>query len=198
MFNVLLDALPTEYEGFLIDPDFQVGIQIMQVLEDEELTQQEQIGTALSLLFLTEDEEGNPLPIPDFQTAMDGLKWFLFGWRHDKILDEKNDMKVTDYDIDQWRIYSAFRQQYGINLNTEKLHFWEFMGLLTTLPPECAYRQVIDIRCKKITPKMNPKEKKALKEAKKIYALDVIEEELTDSEKEAVEAFMALVGKGKK
>lgn len=227
MFNILLDALPTEYEGFPIDSDFQIGIQIMQVLEDDRLTQQERIGTALSLLFITEDEAGNPLPVPDFQTAIDGLKWFLFDWNHDHNSDKSDEAKVTDYDIDQWRIYSAFQYRYGINLNDlgtqcigykiikkeqekqeeyeivpiykeKSMHFWEFMGLLTTLPPECAYRQVIDIRCKKITPKMSAEEKNALKEAKKIYALDALEEELTDSEKEAVEAFMALIGKDKK
>lgn len=37
MFNVLLDPLPTEYRGFPIDSDFQIGIQIMQALEDGEL-----------------------------------------------------------------------------------------------------------------------------------------------------------------
>ena len=52
MFNVLLDMLPIKYKEFPIDSDFQTGIQIMQVLEDKELTQQEQIGISLSLLFL--------------------------------------------------------------------------------------------------------------------------------------------------
>lgn len=197
MLNVLLDPLPDSYEGFAIDSDFQIGIQIMQVLEDQELSQQERIGTALSLLFITKDEDGDSLPIPDAQTAIDGLMWFLTDWNHDKNLSKKDTAKVTDYDIDQWRIYSSFRQHYGINLQTDSLHFWEFMGLLTTLP-ECAYTRVIDIRSKKITAKMSAEEKKALREAKKIYALDVLEEELTDEEKEAVEAFMALVGKGKK
>lgn len=196
MFNILLDKLPTEYKGFPIDADFQNGIQILQALEDKELTQQEQIGTALSLLFVTEDEEGNSLPLPDINTAVEGMKWFLTDWYHDKP-NEKDKAKVTDYDIDQWRIYSGFRQHYGINLQTDNLHFWEFMGLLTTLP-ECAYTRVIDIRSRKITSKMSAEEKKALKEAKKIYALDALEEDLTDEEKEAVEAFMVLVGKGKK
>lgn len=196
MFNVLLDELPTEYMGFPIDTDFGIGIQIMQVLENEDLSQQERTGKALSLLFITEDEEGNPLPVPDINTALEGMKWFLTDWYHDKP-NEKDKVKVTDYNIDQWRIYSGFRQHYGINLQTDSLHFWEFMALLTTLP-ECAYTRVIDIRNRKITPKMSAEEKSALKEAKKIYALDALEEELTDSEKEAVEAFMALVRKGKK
>lgn len=198
MFNVLLDKLPTEYKGYPIDTDFGIGIQIMQVLENKDLSLQEQIETALSLLFLQNDEDGNLLPLPDTETAIDGLIWFLKEWDHDKHMDLEDETKVTDYDIDQWRIYAAFRQQYGINLNTDKLHFWEFMGLLTTLPPDCAYRQVIDIRTKKIMPKMRSEEKNALKKAKKMYALDETEEELTDEEKEAVEAFMALVGKGKK
>lgn len=218
MFNVLLDKLPTEYKGFLIDSDFQTGIQILQALEDEELTKQEQICVALSLLFLQEDKEGNSLPFPDVQTAVEGLVWFLTDWNHDKNKTGDKE-KVADYDIDQWRIYSAFRKHYGINLNDlgqrlvgyrfdgkkavpvyeeNRLHFWEFMGLLTTLPEECAYKRVLEIRSRKITAKMSAEEKKALKEAKKIYALDVLEEELTDEEKEAVEAFMTLVGKGKK
>lgn len=196
MFNVMLDELPTEYKGFPIDADFGIGIQIMQVLENEELSQQERMGKALSLLFITEDEYGNTFPIPDIDTAMEGMKWFLTDWHHDRP-NEKDKSKVTDWDVDQWRIYSAFRQHYGINLQTDSLHYWEFMALLTTLP-ECAYTRVIDIRSRKITAKMSAEEKKALKEAKKIYALDVLEEELTDEEKEAVEAFMALVGKGKK
>lgn len=43
MFNILLDPLPTQYEGFPIDSDFQTGIQILQALEDPELTTQERI-----------------------------------------------------------------------------------------------------------------------------------------------------------
>lgn len=188
MFNVLLDPLPTEYEGFQIDSEFQVGIQIMQVLEDKSLTKQEQMGVALSLLFLQEDDLGIPLPLPDVKTAADGLVWFLTGWNHDH--NSKNDKtKVTDYDIDQWRIYSAFRQHYGINLNTDKLHFWEFMGLLTTLP-ECAYTRVIDIRSKKITGKMGKAEREAYTELKMVYALDLPKEvEYTDSEKDAIDEF---------
>lgn len=197
MFNVLLDPLPIDYMGFPIDTDFGIGIQIMQVLEDKELTQQEQIGIALSLLFIQEDKNGNPLPVPDSQTAIDGLIWFLTEWNHDR--NSKNDKeRVTDYNIDQWRIYSAFRQNYGINLNTDRLHFWEFMGLLTTLP-ECAYTRVIDIRAKKITSNMGKDEKKAYAELKKVYALEQPKEvEYTDKQKEAIDEFDRMMEEQKK
>lgn len=186
MFNILLDALPTEYKGFPIDSDFRIGIQIMQALEDTELTEQEQIGIALSLLFLQEDKEGNPLLAPDIQTAAEGLTWFLTDWNHDR--NKAGDKaKVTDYDIDQWRIYAGFNQHYGINLNTVKLHFWEFMGLLTNLP-ECAYTRVIDI-CMKKTNKMSREERKAYAELKEVYALSPHNVEYTDAEKEAIDEF---------
>lgn len=186
MFNVLLDPLPTEYKGFPIDSDFQTGIQILQALEDEELTEQEQIGVALSLLFLQEDKDGNILPIPDAQTAVEGLVWFLTDWNHDKNKAEDKE-KVTDYDIDQWRIYSAFRKHYGINLNTDKLHFWEFMGLLSTLP-ECAYTQVIDIRAKKLS-KLSKGEKEMYKKLKEVYALEQPSVQYTDAQIEAIDEF---------
>lgn len=226
MFNVLLDKLPTEYKGFPIDSDFQIGIQIMQALEDGELTEQEGQSVALSLLFLAEDENRDPLPLPDAETAIEGLMWFLTGWNHDH--NSKGDKtRVTDFDIDQWRIYSAFRQHYGINLNDlgvrcvgykvieeeieekvekkivpiyeeNKMHFWEFMGLLITLP-ECAYTRVIDIRAKKITSKMGKDERKAYTELKKAYALDQPKEmEYTDSQKQAIDDYDRMIAEQKK
>ena len=197
MFNVLLDPLPTEYRGFPIDSDFQIGIQIMQALEDGELSRQEGQAVALSLLFLQEDAQGNQLPLPDAETALEGLVWFLTDWNHDH--NSKVDKtRITDFNIDQWRIYSAFKQHYGINLNTDKLHFWEFMGLLTTLP-ECAYTRVIDIRAKKITSKMGKDEKKAYAELKKVYALDQLNEvEYTDNQKEAIDEFDRMMEEQKK
>lgn len=197
MFNILLDKLPTEYKGFPIDSDFQIGIQIMQALEDGDLSEQEGQAAALSLLFLQEDAQGNRFPLPDAETAMEGLLWFLTDWNHDH--NNKGDKtKVTDYDIDQWRIYSAFRQHYGINLNTDKLHFWEFMGLLTTLP-ECAYTRVIDIRAKKITSNMGKDEKKAYTELKKVYAIKQPKEvEYTDEQNQAIDDFDCMMEKQKK
>lgn len=193
MFNVLLDKLPTEYKGFTIDSDFQVGIQIMQILEDEELSQQERISTALSLLFSEEDNE----MLPDITTAVEGLMWFLTDWNHDNNKsDDKG--KVTDYDIDQWRIYSAFRNQYGINLNTDKLHFWEFMGLLTTFD-ECAYTRIVDIRSKKITSKMGKEEKNLYKHLKEVYALKQSKMvEYSDEQKKAIDEFDRMMEEQKK
>ena len=77
MFNVLLDKLPTEYEGFPIDSDFQTGIQLWQILEDETLSNYEKNEMCRELLFLDKDEEGNPIELPDIGVALKGVQWFL-------------------------------------------------------------------------------------------------------------------------
>lgn len=205
MFNVLIDFLPTEYKGYKIDSDFRTGIQIFQALNDKYLSQQERVSTAFYLLFMDSDDEGNPkpyvdqlgyaLPLPDARTAFEGLTWFLNDWNHDNNQDGIG-KKVTDYDIDQWRIYSAFRAQYGINLNKADLHFWEFMGLLTTLD-ECAYTRVMDIRGKELS-KCGKEEKKLYVKLKKTYALDAIEREYTSEQKKAIDDFDKMMEEQKK
>ncbi len=198
MFNVLLDPLPTEYEGFPIDTDFQTGIQIMQVLEDGELSQQEQIGTALSLLFLVEDSEGNPLDLPDYQTAIDGLMWYLSAWNHDHGDKDKHD-KIMDFDVDQWRIYADFRRYYNINVNTEQLHYWEFMALLSALPNDGAYKNVLFIRDKKLDSKMSKEERNTYIKLKEIYALKQTKAaEYTDEQKEKIDEYDRMMEEIKK
>lgn len=193
MFNVLLDKLPTEYEGFPIDSDFQTGIQLWQILEDETLSNYEKNEMCRELLFLDKDEEGNPIELPDIGVALKGVQWFLSEWYKDRT-DGEDNSRVMDYDIDQWRIYSAFRTQYGINLNTDKLHFWEFMGLLNTLN-ECAFTRIAGIRQQKLTKNMSQDERRALKKIKERYAL-AEEEENSDADEEAIDTFMKYVKQG--
>lgn len=184
MFNILLDELPTKWRGFPIDSDFQTGIQISQCLADKELTQYERILTAADLLFYDEKQR------PDWEEAMEGLAWFMNEFNHDRHEKTNNTVKVMDFDIDQWRIYSAFLNQYHIDLNSTKLHWFTFMGLVSTLE-ECAFTRVVDIRCKKIMPKMSPEEKRAIKKAKKIYAIQEEDTEcLNMEEQRAVDEFL--------
>lgn len=185
MFNVMLDELPDSFEGYQIDPSFRIGIQIHQVMEDRDLTNQEKYITSLGLLF----PGIFPETVEDQERA---IEWFLSEWNHDKSKKSKDTTKVLDYDVDQWRIYSAFKSQYGIDLNTANMHFWVFMGLLTTLD-ECAFTKVVDIRLKKITSKMGKEEKAAISKAKSIYGLEqpkeIASEEEKQKQQEAIEVF---------
>ena len=87
--------------------------------------------------------------------------------------------------MDQWRIYAAFKSQYGIDLGTEKMHFWVFMGLLSSLE-ECAFTRVVSIREKKIDSKMSKEEKNWLRKAKEMFRIrkDDAEEETVEQKEE--------------
>lgn len=196
MFNVLLDKLPDKWNDYAVDMDFQIGIQISQCMLDKELNDTERILVATGLMF--------PERYPqDYQQIEEALKWYLNGWNHDNIVKTKKkgykDVEVMDFDIDQWRIYAAFKNQYGIDLNKEKLHFWVFMGLLSNLD-ECSFTRVVSIRDKKITSKMSREEKALIRKAQSIFrikkeaAQDENEAEIAERQ-QAIEEFNRLRGK---
>ncbi len=188
MWNILLDKLPEEYEGYPINSDFRIGIQIFQAMTDSGLSDYEKLNIAADLLYSVDE---NQEIYPDAQTAQRGIIWFLTEWQTDKLSKAKeNEKKDMDYDIDQWRIYSAFLTQFDIDLNKSDMHFWVFMGLLSNLE-ECAFTRIVDVRTKKIDPKMSQIEKKTLREVKERYSLDEVEEvDLSPEEKKSLDIFM--------
>lgn len=184
-FNVILDELPDEWNGYRISSGFRIGIQITQLLENENYSMMERLAHATEMLF---DD------MPDtMEECIQGVRWFLSGWNYDrKGKERQDDIIVMDYDVDQWRIYAAFIRQYHIDLSCAQMHFWEFMGLLASLE-ECRFTRVMDIRTMKIDTKMSAKEKEAIRKAQEIYR---ITGELPEEERisPAREEFLRIAG----
>jgi hypothetical protein len=140
-FNLLIDAVPREYKGYLIKWRFYNGILISDCLscsdfEDTQQGQLERIYKAFTLLF------GNG--IPPFDTALEGLKWFL-SCGGEKSGEEAKEQYFS-FDDDHERLFSAFFVKYGINLNKNNdLHFFEFIALMNDLN-KTAFRNVVDLR----------------------------------------------------
>ena len=187
MFNVLLDELPEEWHGYPIDSNFRTGIMISKALVDEDLSDMESFYTAADLLF--------PERMPPVEEIGKGIKWYLTEYNHDNHVDndEKDVTPIFDYDLDQWRVYAAFKSQYGIDLNTVDMHWFVFMGLLGNLQ-ECTLTRVMNTRARKITSKMGPAERRALERAKKAFAIKSGKERpMTSEEKQRVDEFMKYV-----
>jgi len=165
MFNVLYEDLPDTFNGVPIDTSYQTAIQIQEILSNRELVEREAIEIAISYL------SGDDGSIPE-ELWVDCLSWWLNGWCNDDTVDAEDDVKVMDFGHDQWRIVSAFRSQYGIDLTDSNvdMHWWVFMGLLSTVN-ECAYTRVCDIRGKKLDSKMSADERSVYTKLKRIYSL---------------------------
>ena len=177
MYNILLDPLPKDWNGYPIDTDFQTGIMISQCLTDDSLSDLEKFYVAAWLLFPTDSR-------PDNAGIGKAINWYMTDFLHDNYPEKKRNDVVMDWDIDQWRIYAAFWAQYHIDLNRTRMHWFQFMGLLTNLE-ECAFTRVIDIRQKEITSKMSPEEKKVYRNAKKIYEIKPPKDESITPEEQA-------------
>lgn len=193
MNNVLLDELPTEWNGYEVNTWFQIGIQISLIQDDDELSKVEKAELIITLLFSNDDGTIREYPT-DNDEFEELLKWFIGGWFHDRRVPSENDKKkLIDYDIDQWRIYSDFLKIYRINLNESDMHWWMFQGLLWNMPGDLSsFMQVIDIRTKKPSKKATPEEKKAVADGHRRYDLKqrtTSEKEYTKEEIQAIDEF---------
>ena len=191
MNNVLFEDLPTEWNGFLLNTGFDIGIQLMQVQYDNSLTEYEKADMLLWLMF---GDENGLREHPQGEDFVECFRWFVNGWFHDNPdPDAQNSReRVVDYDVDQWRIYADFLQIYGINLAVTNMHWWKFCGLLWNMPyRKSSFLQVVQTRQERPRTGAGAEERMNLQKLKKRYALEQLEEkkEYTEEEKSAIDSF---------
>uniref|UniRef100_UPI003FEE0259 Gp15 family bacteriophage protein n=1 Tax=Agathobacter sp. TaxID=2021311 RepID=UPI003FEE0259 len=195
MNNVLIDDLPEEWHGYKVNTDFTIGIQMLQVKYDRDLTDYEKSDVFVWLMFADEDENGEEYlrEHPQGEALGECVEWFLSGWFHDNPNPDGDKTRVVDYDVDQWRIYADFRQIYGIDLAAvDHMHWWMFCGLLWNMPYKLSsFLQVVSKRQEKPDNNTSAEYRKALRKAQQIYALDQPEEkkEYTEEEKTAIDDY---------
>ena len=87
--------------------------------------------------------------------------------------------KITDFEQDAGLIRTAFRQEFGIDLYRQKLHWIEFSEMLNAIPEGNRYSEVMGIRARPIPPptKWNQRERDWLLRAKADVALHLNDKE---------------------
>lgn len=148
-----------------LDFDFRNVLRMMEILGDDNLMPKARDYLAVRCL------TKHPRYIPE---TLEAIRKTLFEERPDR-----NEKKVTSFEQDAGMIRTAFRQEYGIDLFRDKLHWLEFSELLSNLPEGNRYAEVIGIRVRPIpTPtKYNQKERESLIKAKAAVALHMTDEE---------------------
>ena len=182
MYNALLDRLPEDYDGWLIRTDYRIGIQIQQCVSDPALTEYERTATALTLLY------GNGIP-SDIRKAIKGLTWFMSGGNPSTEADGADDAPpVFSFEIDSARIASAFRRVFHIDITRERMHWFEFLAMLSDLDGT-AFSSVIDIRQRSAS-EVDAKRRAEFLRMQKRYALP---KTYTDEEEQHIESILAEV-----
>lgn len=138
--NPLVEDFPLALCGIPIDTDYRRMVQFELLMQNAEIPMQEKLPLALQLVYLQ--------PVPDLQEAWDRLLWY---YRCGQPLQTAQNQlaqprRMYDFEQDSQRIYTAFLQEYGIDLQSQPLHWWKFYTLLVNLPEDCPMGKIMYYR----------------------------------------------------
>jgi len=181
--NILIDILPksvkVDDEEYSINTNFRINMMFELLMQDDSFSQEEKLYMALELYY-------NKIP-DNITLAVDKMLWFYKCGKEDvEVKQEKdnveieteaeesedNKSKIYSFEHDDEYIYSAFLDQYGIDLqDIENLHWWKFKALFKGLKEDNLIFKIMSYRSIKISNDMSDTDKKYYRKMKEIYAL---------------------------
>lgn len=182
MINILLDALPqTTRNGLRLRTDFRESIKFELLMQEKNINEQDKIALALQLYYYDLSK------ITDIKEAINEILYFYAGQQKNNDIEKKkskeDNKQIYSYEFDAEYIYSAFMQQYGIDLNSIKyLHWWKFKALMNNLSDNTQFVKIMGYRSINLAEIKDKNMKKQYKRLKEIYALPDMR---TSEEKEA-------------
>lgn len=158
--NILIDLLPKEVniegEDYKINSDFRTSILFELLMQDKSITEEDKIIQALELYY--------PILPKDLNKAIEGILWFYRCGKDEVENKNKGTGKSTNvysYDYDDDYIYSAFLDQYGVDLqDVEYLHWWKFKAMFKALKEDNEIVKIMGYRAMDVN-KIKDKEQKA-------------------------------------
>lgn len=163
LYEKLPDSVVVNGRKIKLDLDFRNVLRMMNILATDDLT--DEAREWLAMKCICRRPRKGMLP---------AVRQLLFP--HAK---KSNRDRIMDYNQDADLIRAAFQQAYGIDLYSERLHWFRFSSLLAGIPEGTRFSDVIGIRSRPIpeATKYNSKEIQKLIEAKASVALKISEEE---------------------
>lgn len=174
-FNTNPFALPHTFkfdnDEYEVRTSFRNWIKLSLLYDDKTLSEEDKIPVALQLVFqdvnkLSEAIKENKINLVDVFKAIN--KFFNCGSENKE--ESKNNDKYFDFKQDWDYIYSAFMQQYKIDLNEEKLHWFKFMSLFKGLSSETEFLKIVGYRSVDLN-KVPKEQRKFYRKMKEKYAL---------------------------
>ncbi len=171
---ILVDALPLSVElggeEYPINTDFRYWILFEQMMQDREIDDFQKMAQAIDLFF------GNDSNLEcDFQEIMDAILWFYSCGKSESNGKSKGANKrqeIYDYETDEDYIFAAFLDQYGIDLTTDRLHWWKFRALFKSLKSDNEIVKIMGYRAMEISSDMPKEQQKFYREMKELYRLE--------------------------
>lgn len=178
--NILVDLIPNSVEvngiEYEINTNFRTSILFEMMMQDNELDDDLKVGLTLEQYYLTNDIDDELIRhlINNKNEAIEKILWFYRCGKDTKKYNGGNgkSVKIYDYDCDDEYIYSAFLDQYGIDLQeVEYLHWWKFKAMFNSLKEDNQIIKIMGYRGMDLS-KIKDKEQKAhYKKMQKLYEI---------------------------
>ena len=178
--NVLLDKLPQKTSnGLKIRTDFRESIKFELLMQDREIEKIDKAKLAIKLYYY------EPEKIKDYKKAVEDIVWFYRTGKEKQENEEDNEdeekqedeestqvKQIYSYEFDAEYIYSAFMEQYKIDLNSiEYLHWWKFKYLLNSLNENVLFSKIMSYRCMNVAKIKNNNMRKFYEKMQRLYKL---------------------------
>ncbi len=174
--NVILDKLPNKYEDLFINTDFRISMLFELLMQDNEISDEEKLEQAVILYY--DNRKGNlEKAFNNLKKSTEGILWFFRCGKEDEEekqkvkTNRKEEKQIYSYEFDANYIYGAFKAQYNIDLQDDKLHWWKFKALFESLEDKNRIVEIMGYRSIDLGKIKDKDEKARYKKLKKIYAL---------------------------
>lgn len=169
--NILIDIVPTsvtiegaEYE---INSNFRTSILFEMLMQDDEVDNEEKIVKAIELYY--------PLLPTNIDEAIDKILWFYRCGKEvtiSKGVGKGKSEQIYNFDYDDEYIYSAFLDQYNIDLqDVEYLHWWKFKAMFKALKEDNEIVKIMGYRALDLKTIADKKQKQFYSKVKKLYEI---------------------------
>lgn len=177
-----------------INTDFRYAIECNKIAQDDSIGDVER---ALGIIYTLFGDEGIENP-NDYEKLLKVAKKYLSCGQELDGSSEKPDMDfIEDYSY----IKTSFRSDYGIKLDEENIHWWEFMEMMNGLSNSeigncCILNRIRNLRNYDIKDIKDPKERDKIRKAKESVALKKYKKEnhLTKEQEESMERLNKILG----
>lgn len=169
IIDSLSDIVKDRIGEIEFNTDFRTSILFEMLMQDKSIKKKNKVIQSIRLYYPNIEQ------IENYEKSIDDILWF---YRCGKELadsknnnKETNDKQIYSYEFDDNYIYSAFKQQYNIDLQEEDLHWWKFKALFDGLSKDTKIVEIMGYRAIDLRKIKDKEERKRLKKLKNIYSL---------------------------
>lgn len=178
--NILVDLLPEKVtidnKKYKINSDFRSSILFELLMQDKSVGKEDKIFMALELYY--------PIIPTDINLAIEKMLWF---YRCGKDISKskgngksksKSSTQIYSFEHDDDYIYSAYLDQYSIDLqDIEYLHWWKFKAMFKALKEDNMIVKIMGYRSMDLSKIKDKEQKSYYNHMKELYRIPIPQDE---------------------